>query len=131
MPWYAAKIVMECSVEVEDDRLCDEQIRVIDAADADVAYELAQAIGRDEEGCFPNAEEQEVCWKFCGLSDLVLLSADRIESGVEVFSSLYRKTQASELVAEKSDLTVFRMQEYGDRTARELLSQDLRRYAPK
>jgi hypothetical protein len=95
MPWYAAKLVLECLVDARESSLCDEQTRVIDSPDVETAYAAALAIGESEQSEYVNSEGESVTWVFRGLSDLVELSLDSIESGSEVWSTLHENTDLS------------------------------------
>jgi hypothetical protein len=128
--WFAAKLVLECVAEGSDDSLCDEQTRVIEAESAEAAYDAAMAIGKAEQNEFVNAEGGTSAWVFRGLSDLVDLSLTSIESGAEVWSTLYEGTDPSQLVAPKERLTAISMQCRLNMRASELLPRRMRRYAP-
>ena len=65
--WYVATLIMRCEVP---DKLpphtCDEQIRLLRAADADAAYQKALSLGKNEEETYQNIYGAEVHWEFVG-----------------------------------------------------------------
>jgi hypothetical protein len=130
MSWFAAKLVLECVVDGSEDSLCDEQIRVIEAESAEAAYAAAVALGEAEQSEFENSEGSASAWVFRGLSDLVELSLNSIESGSEIWSTLYEGTDPRQLVAPKERLTAISMQSKLNLRVSDLLPQRMRRYAP-
>ena len=105
--WYVATLIVQCSVEgiVTGPWMCDEQIRVLRAADDDAAYEKAMQLGIAEEHTYPNAEGKSVSWTFVGVSDLEMLSTDTIKDGIEIKSRLFHSDDPSRLVQSKDELT--------------------------
>lgn len=129
MKWYVGKIVMQCKVDGKDlgPWTFDEQVRIIQAPDKETAYLKSLNLGKEEEQEYKNSEGELVRWIFCGLSDLEEISADKIEDGTEITSTLYESNQVLGLVREKEDLTVFWSERNKDKTAKELLTEKNKR----
>ena len=105
--WYVATLVIACRVEDDsEDLTCDEQIRIIRAPNAEIAYEKALKIGQDEENSYQNMYGQTVTWAFVGLDDLDELD-NTIHDGVEIRSRLFGHRNPASLVRTKADLSVF------------------------
>jgi hypothetical protein len=92
MKWYISKIVFQiiCG-NGQHTAQFDEQLRLIQAADAEAAFHKATALGRSESETFYNQKEQLVQWKFIDVSDLYPLSL--IDSG-ELVSKIEEVTDA-------------------------------------
>jgi hypothetical protein len=132
MPWYVARVVLECEVVgASAEPLSDEQWRLIEASNAEAAYDTALAIGKSEEQEYENFQGSTVRWTFKGLSDLEEILAERIDSGTEICSSLYRGTRASELVRSKVQLTTSWIERNKTKRAGELLAESSKIYAPR
>jgi len=132
MKWYSAIIIVECKVAgATGPSLCDEQIHIIHARDAESAYRKAIRCGEEENHEYENNEGKTVRWIFKGLGDLVELRFNDIASGCEVWSTLHQGVSAKKLVADKDDLTVFRMLPYMKTKAKDLLTDEVRPFAPK
>ena len=107
--WYIATLVIACKVKGgsdDDDPTCDEQIRLIRAPNAEIAYEKARQIGKHEELAYENIYGQTVRWAFVGLDDLDELD-NTIHDGVEIRSRLFGHRSPLSLVRAKADLSVF------------------------
>ncbi len=112
--WYIATLVMASKVEDNsEDPTCEEQIRVIRAPNAEMAYEKALKIGKAEEHSYKNMYEQTVTWEFIGLDDLDELD-NTMHDGVEIRSRLFGHRNPSSLVRSKADLSVFAAQSNPD-----------------
>ena len=87
MNWYLAKIVFRilCG-EGEHTAQFDEQLRLVGADNEVEAFNKAQAIGRNEEDCFPNSKQQTVCWQFINVAELYRLS--ELIDGGELYSNI-------------------------------------------
>jgi hypothetical protein len=132
MPWYVARVVLECEVlGANAEPLCDEQWRLIEAPNPESAHETALVIGKSEEHEYENSQGNTVRWVFRGLSDLEEILAEKIESGTEICSSLYHGTRSSELVRAKSQLTTSWIERNKAKTAGELLAESNKIYAPR
>lgn len=130
MTWYVAVLVVACEVAglAAGKRLFDRQIRLIEAATAEDAYQKALALGEAQHANYPNADGAEVHWRFVGLHDLVRLDGAPAD-GVEVYSLLERGRAMDEVV-DKHRLTVFWAEQHADETTGALLDERLKPYAP-
>lgn len=93
--WCSVCVLFESKV---DDRssegtLCEESIRLINAADADAAKVIAGSLGVDLEHEYANPDGKTVRWVFKGIVELQELCASEIVSGTEVFSRMFKKGQ--------------------------------------
>ena len=96
MKWYISKIVFQiiCG-DGQHTAQFDEQLRLIEAADAEAAFHKATALGLSEAETFYNQKEQLVQWKFIDVSDLYHLSL--IDSG-ELVSKIEEVTDAEDYI---------------------------------
>jgi hypothetical protein len=132
MKWYSVKIIVECNVVGSSGpSLCEEQIHVILAKNAESAYRKAMRCGEAENHEYENSEGEIVCWVFKGLGDLVELCINDIVSGSEVWSTLHHEVSAKDLVIDKKDLTVFAMLPHNKTKAKDLLTDKVKPFAPK
>ena len=69
-----------------------------------------------------NAENEKVSWKFVGLGELQELSPSKIQSGIEVLSTLSRGASPPRTLR-KQALNAFWYKRNRDKTAGELLPQ--------
>lgn len=124
--WYVATLLICSSVADTTPRMrtCDEQIRLLLAADSEEAYEKAIQLGKAEEDTYPNVYEQVVRWEFVGLVDLEELPSETIEDGVEIKSHLFRSKDPYKLAHSKDALTVFRWERERRQRGQEVISED-------
>ena len=77
---YSAKLIFQYRVMVKGNpgkrRLCEDRIVLIDAGDAESAYEEAIIKGKKAEHDYLNSEENRVYFEFIGISDLLHLGAE-------------------------------------------------------
>ena len=120
--WFAAMLVMRGVVVPGggDHTLCERQLRLIRAVDADAAYLRALDLGAAAEHAYEAEPGETIVWTFAGLAELQRVLEDQIEDGVEVFSMFTTESPAS-LVQPREKLAAFREQRSGPLTARELL----------
>ena len=120
--WYAAVLVVRSSVEgaPEVEPLFDIQYRMIQAPDAESAYQKAFLLGERENQSYPNADGENVVWTFVGLRNLQEI-ADPIADGVEVYSELYRGFD--DLTVPKEQLAAFRFEVNRDRSVDDILGE--------
>lgn len=87
MNWYLSKIVFRiiCG-EGQHTPQFDEQLRLIQAADEDEAFQKAMSIGEKEQDGFYNHDQKLVQWKFINVSELYKLSG--LLDGAEVYSRI-------------------------------------------
>jgi hypothetical protein len=87
MHWYLAKIIYQviCG-EGEHTPQFDEQLRLIQAVDAEAAYQKAKQIGEMEQHSFIDQRHQLVQWQFINVADLYAMKSEM--DGAEVFSRI-------------------------------------------
>ncbi len=89
MNWYITKIVFRVIIAgKEDEPQFDEQLRLVTASSKDEAFCKAQQIGKNEEGCVMNINDNRLIqWKFINVSTLYQLK-DLLD-GAEICSTTY------------------------------------------
>ena len=108
MGWYMAVIVRGSFVEgaLDEERLGDTLLKLIQAPDAESAYGRAIEMGEASADSYTDDDGSTVQFQYLGLADLREIDASTIGDGTEVYSELIsRKPQ--EKVVEKRCLTVF------------------------
>lgn len=120
--WYAAVVVVRARIDGpwQDDYLVDNQVRLLQAADAEAAYARALNLGKSAEHSYQNGDGETVSWEFVGLADLDELHAAAIEDGLEVYSWRARGHPESAVVP-KEKLAVFWLAANADRNVEDLL----------
>lgn len=133
MNWFVAILIVMCRVadESPDKPLFDRQIRIVKASDAEVAFQKAMKLGEAENHSYKNGRGELVSWEFVGLGDLCQLQEEQIGDGTEVYSRLDRGNPETEVIRSKEKLTVFWAEANMQKTARELLGENTRRFAPR
>jgi hypothetical protein len=97
MNWYIAKIVFRIiSGDGNHTPQFDEQLRLIEAADDDEAFEKARQIGRKEEDSFVNQKNQRVEWRFINIPELNKLPA--LNDGMELYSKVNEYENANRFI---------------------------------
>lgn len=105
--WFVATLVIQCVLADDDGPyMCDEQIRLIHATDAESAYQRAIELGKGEETNYIGGTGETVNWKFVGLENLQELE-EQIADGVEIRSRLFGHDSPEDLVRAKDRLSVF------------------------
>jgi hypothetical protein len=96
--WFSAALLFEAEVggECAADSLCEVSIRLLSAANLELAKERAAALGRDGEHGYTNASGEQVVWRFRGVLEVQELEGGVLEDGVEVFSRMFTKDDASD-----------------------------------
>jgi hypothetical protein len=109
MTWYAARIAMQCLVGEADPGpwTVDEQIRVVQAATHDEAYDKAVRLGQQAEHDYLNPYGQKVRWVFLGVSDLDEILAERIEDGTEITYLWHKTHDLSPFTKDRSETALF------------------------
>lgn len=130
MAWFAAVLIIECSVEGAEELIFDKQIKLVQAGSAEEAHERAIDLGTEEEQSYQNSSGQVVSWRFVGLNDLVELLFDEPHDGAEIYSSL-GSGSAVGLAVPKEQLTAFWSPANLDKKASELLASGVKPFAPK
>ena len=108
MNWYMAVLVRGAHVNgvLDDERLGDLLYRLIQAPDAEAAYESAVELGAGSSDDYDDEDGTKVTLAFLGLADLMEIAADELVHGTEVYSQLLPH-KPREMVVEKAELTVF------------------------
>ena len=106
--WYMAVLVRGAHVDgvLDDEWLGDKLYCLIEAADAEGAYEQAVALGEEASDTYEDEDGVSVTVAFIGLADLTEIAAETLGHGVEVYSQLIPKNPA-EMVVTREELTVF------------------------
>jgi hypothetical protein len=104
MNWFLAKIVYRivCG-EGDHTPQFDEQLRLIQAADENEAFDKATAIGEQEQEMFLNQHQKLVTWQFVNVCELYKISA--LIDGAELYSRIQETDNADryiELVHKKA-----------------------------
>ena len=87
--WYSSRLILKRTVGNQiSDFIFDEQVRLIEADNAEEAYAKALKLGQEEECEYWTSEQQEVKWTFIGLSDLHCIDKS-LEDGVEIISKRF------------------------------------------
>ena len=90
MNWYLAKIVYRIICGDGDHTAqFDEQLRLIQAGNKEVAFYKAQQIGKNEEETFYNLKEELVQWQFINVSELYKVG--EMIDGAELYSRIEEK----------------------------------------
>ena len=76
----------------------DEQLRLILAENAELAFESALQIGGEEQTSFYNRKDQLVQWKFIGVSNLHELG--KLEHATEIYSAITERDDGERFVQE-------------------------------
>ena len=105
MNWFLAKIVYRivCG-EGDHTAQFDEQLRLIQAADENEAFDKAKAIGEQEQEVFLNQQQKLVTWQFVNVCELYKISA--LIDGAELYSRIQETDNANayeDLVHKKAD----------------------------
>src|SRR5262249_9682117 len=108
MSWYMAVLVRGAHVDgvLDDDRIGDLLYRLVEATDAEGAYERAVELGRTATEEYVDEDETRVTLAYLGLADLTEMGAAELGHGTEVYSQLLHSKPA-EMVVAKEELTVF------------------------
>jgi hypothetical protein len=98
MNWYLTKIVYRiiCG-QGNHTAQFDEQLRLIQAANPQEAFEKSTALGEKEEDKFYNEDQKLVQWKFINVAELYKLSG--LLDGAELYSRI-QETDNAELYIE-------------------------------
>lgn len=93
MNWFLAKIVYRIICGNGDHTpQFDEQLRLIEAEDADIAFAKAHAIGNSEQESFLNQQQHLVRWQFINVSELYKISA--LIDGAELYATVQETDNA-------------------------------------
>jgi hypothetical protein len=105
MSWFLAKIVYRIVCGNGDHTpQFDEQLRLIEAEDATIAFQKAHTIGLQEQEAFMNQKKNLVQWQFVNVSELYRISA--LIDGAELYARVQETENADvymELVHKKAE----------------------------
>lgn len=109
MSWFMAVIVRGAHVDgtLDDERIGDMLYRLVEATDADGAYERAVELGRAAVDEYDDEDGTRVTLAFLGLADLTEIGPGPLEHGTEVYSQMLHNKPSEMVVANKEELTVF------------------------
>jgi hypothetical protein len=104
MNWFLAKIVYRIVCGDGDHTAqFDEQLRLVQAADENEAFDKAKIIGEQEQEMFLNQQQKLVTWQFVNVCELYKISA--LIDGAELYSRIQETDNADsyiELVNKKA-----------------------------
>ena len=108
MSWYMAVIVRGSFTEdgLDREHMGDLLYKLVEAPDAEAAYEKAVALGEAGVDTYNDEEGAEMSLRYLGLADLMELAASSPGDGVEVYSQAIN-AKPWERVRAKEALTVF------------------------
>jgi hypothetical protein len=109
MSWFMAVLVRGAHVDgtLDDERIGDLLYRLVEATDAEGAYERAVELGRAAADEYDDEDGTRVTLAFLGLADLTEIGPGPLEHGTEVYSQLLHNKPSEMVVANKEELTVF------------------------
>ena len=112
MSWYMAVLVRGAHVDgvLDDDRLGDLVYRLVEATDAEGAYERAIRLGQGASEEYDDEDGTRVTLAFLGLADMMEIGAAELVHGTEVYSQLIH-SKPLEMVVAKEELTLFESDE--------------------
>ncbi|HKD16691.1 MAG TPA: DUF4288 domain-containing protein [Thermoanaerobaculia bacterium] len=113
MSWFMAVIVRGAHVDgtLDDERIGDLLYRLVEASDAEAAYQRALALGRAAVDEYDDEDGTHVTLGFLGLADLTEIGPGPLEHGTEVYSQLLHDKPSEMAVETKEDLTIFEPEE--------------------
>ena len=96
--WYSIRLlfVSEIQGQPERDRLCEESVIVVHEVDEISARRTAERLGVAMQHAYLNEQGESVEWRFVRILEIQDLCEDRLESGTEVWSRLFRESQAED-----------------------------------
>ena len=117
MSWYMAVLVRGSFVDgvLDEGRIGDTLFQLVEAADAESAYQRALERGEASADDYTDDDGQTIRFQFLGLADLREISGASIGDGAEVYSELI-PSKPKDRVVEKEFLTVFETDEELDKT---------------
>ena len=93
--WFSVRLlfVSEINGDAHQDRLCEESIIVVQAADEESARAAAQRLALTLEHGYANDRGEVVQWRFVRLMELQDLCEATLTNGTEVWSKLFYESQ--------------------------------------
>lgn len=95
--WYSARLLFMSSAkggQMEIDPLSEESIILIRADKEENARKSARKAALKMQHDYENEEGQQIAWKFVDILELQDLCEQSLDTGTEVFSRLFWKSQA-------------------------------------
>lgn len=96
MSWYSVKTLTRSTIigVKTQDTLFDESLMLIEAKNTEEAKEKAEKIAKEEyQPTYKNESGETVQWVFEKILEVTDLCEERIYSGIQVYSHLYRKEE--------------------------------------
>ena len=108
MGWFMAVLVRGSFLDgvLYDRELGDLLYRLVQASDAETAYQKAVQLGQESTDTYSGDDGKTYSLQFLGLADLTEVSAPRLEDGVEVYLQL-TTGRPPDMVVAKEELTAF------------------------
>ncbi|MDA9555196.1 DUF4288 domain-containing protein [Pelobium sp.] len=103
MNWYVAKIIFQIEDKEMNYPQFDEQLRLIDAINNDLALEMAYQLGLMQQDEIKSSKEHTLKWKFIAVTELYHLG--EIEHGKEIHYQISEPEHAItylEMIKEKA-----------------------------
>jgi hypothetical protein len=111
MAWFIADLVVLITVEGAEASVVHVNTVLVEAVDADDAWEQARALGAENDGSHCNASGQRVDVRFQGIAELSEVWDDPLEHGSELYFKEHvglTPAQIGTLVRPREHMTVFR-----------------------
>ncbi len=97
MKRYLTKLMFSIQIENSNGLAeFDEQIRVIEARNAEDAFYKARRIGKNEEETFVNQANQRVSWKFIDVPEVY--SLEEMSDGQQLYSNTHKTHDGTSFV---------------------------------
>jgi hypothetical protein len=98
---------------LDEDRLGDTLFKLVEATDAESAYQRARELGEASADDYTDDDGRTLRLQFLGFADLREITAEAIGNGVEVYSELI-PAKPSRRIVDKERLTAFETDEEPD-----------------
>lgn len=105
MNWFVAKMIFQIESENKNYYQFDEQLRLIEAVNEEIALEMAQQIGMMQQNEITSKQEQSLKWEFIAVTELSYIG--EIESGKEIHYRICEPDNVSEyleMVKDKAEI---------------------------
>ncbi|MEP7359546.1 MAG: DUF4288 domain-containing protein [Anaerolineales bacterium] len=114
--WYIATLMVRCTVGAQQTGpwTVEEQIRLVEAEDEDIAYDKALEFGRRQAQSYENDQGATVKWECIGLEDLEWMVDERIQDGAQVRARFLKRDDPTALITPKNELVVFKSRRPGN-----------------
>lgn len=93
--WFSVRLLFVSDIEgaVNDERLCEESIVVVKAADEESARLAAERVAVTNESEYPNDQGEKVRWRFVRVLEIQDLCEATLTHGAEVWSKMFYESQ--------------------------------------